>query len=62
MDEVTDVDRIEGAQKMNQPADVTNALTLYLQGSGEMDPSIGDECPDTVGAEFADVDGVAEWE
>ena len=59
MDEVTDVDRIEGAQKLNQPADVTNALTLYPQGSGEADPYVGDECPDPVGAEFADVDGVA---
>ena len=37
MDEVIDVDRIEGAQKLNQPADVTNALTLYPRGSGETD-------------------------
>ena len=59
MDEVTDIDRIEGAQKLNQPADVTNALALHPQGLGEVDPSVGDECPDPVGAEFADVDGVA---
>jgi len=45
--------------KLNQPADVTNALTLYPRGSGEADPSVGDECPDSVGAEFTDVDGVA---
>jgi len=38
VDEVTDVDRIEGAQKLNQPADVTNALTLYLRGSDKTDP------------------------
>ena len=59
VDEVTDVDRIEGAQKLNQRADVMNALTFYPRGSGEADPSVGDECPDPVGAEFADVDGVA---
>ena len=46
VDEVIDVDRIEGSQKLNQPADVTNALTLYPQGSGEADPSEGNECPD----------------
>ena len=46
VDEVIDVDRIEGAQKLNQPADVTNALTLYPRGSGEADPSEGNECPD----------------
>ena len=38
VDEVTDVDRIEGAQKLNQPADVTNALTLYPWGLDETDP------------------------
>ena len=38
MDEVTDVDRIEGAQKLNQLADVMNAQILYPRGSGETDP------------------------
>ena len=38
VDEVTDVDRIEGAQKLNQPVDVMNNLTLYPRGSGETDP------------------------
>ena len=65
MDEVTDVDRIEGAQKLNQPADVTNALTLYPPGSDQTDPVRRGRARRTrpkatnaltVRAEFADVD------
>ena len=31
----------------------------HPHGSGEADTSVGDECPNPVGAEFADIDGVA---
>src|SRR6185312_13478215 len=40
VDEVTNVDRIEGAQKLNQPADMTNALTVRAE-SADADGVVG---------------------